>query len=125
VAEGLARIPATKVAGFDFDGFKVSAVSAGEVCPAVITPEDQACMEAGGRGAAAKDCQVLCSVPIAPRGKVAGYDFDGPKVLASPSAGIACPAVITPEQMACERVGGTSKAANNCAVLCSKPIVQP
>jgi len=115
--------PRGKVAGFDFSGFTMAPEGGAEICPAVIREEEQACFAAGGHPAPAKGCKTLCSVPIAPRGKVAGYDFEGPKVLPEMPANMACPAVLRPEDAACERAGGTAKLADGCATLCSKPIV--
>jgi hypothetical protein len=56
------------VAGYGFEGPKtLPAPAADTVCPAVVSPEQEACAAADGKVIPASSCRSLCSKPIAPR----------------------------------------------------------
>jgi hypothetical protein len=118
--------PSDKRAGFSFAGFEILNKPSSRIfCPQVIGPEALACERVGGASTSAADrCASLCSLPIARPGKVAGFTFDGFKVLDIPASGLLCPAVLTEEMAACERAGGSRSSANNCATVCSLPIAK-
>jgi hypothetical protein len=111
-----------KISGFDLQGPKVLPKRSVPFCPAVVSHVKEACT--GVRGETMRSgCTDLCSLPIATQGKVAGYDLKGFKQLPNGNAAATlCPQVISQEQAACERVGGTTVAADDCKVLCSEPI---
>jgi hypothetical protein len=115
--------PRGKVAGFDFGGFKVADQSGDELCPEIVDAVAGACFDAGGKASPAKSCKTLCSVPVAPRGKVAGYDFDGPKIMNAAPENMACIELVRPEEEACREVNGRIIQADDCHSLCSKPIL--
>ena len=119
------KTQANDVSGFDLEGpkaLKNDKVTA-ELCAAVVSPVREACDRAEGRTSRSNGCQDLCSVPIAPRGKAAGYDMTGYKQLAVPAAPGFCPAVVSPVRAACARAGGSTSVAG-CAVLCTKPVAR-
>jgi hypothetical protein len=92
-------------------------------CPAVVSPEQDACDAAKGVATLDMNCATICSLPIAPAGKVAGFDFLGFHVAPSlAGTGGACPAVVSPEQAACDSAGGATSIDSQCRALCSKPI---
>lgn len=113
-----------KVAGFAFDGFHIAEGLGNAGCAAVLDPVGPACMRVPARTVMMKGCKLLCAVPVADDGKVAGYDFTGPQILAAPKSGMACPAVVAPEADACRAAKGRAIAAAECKTLCSVPIVK-
>jgi hypothetical protein len=112
-----------KVAGYDFDGY-TQAESTESHCAFIRQPdEDKACSAVGGESTQAADCQILCSKPIAPEGKVAGYDLSGYKVLANDKVPVEfCIASVSEVQERCIGVGGETLRANGCQHLCSLPL---
>jgi hypothetical protein len=113
-----------KAAGYDFDGYKQLANDQApvEFCAAVVSEVQAACERVGGDVSRANSCADLCSKPIAPAGKAAGYDQTGFKILDSDRAPVEfCAAVVSPVQDACSKVGGSVSRANSCADLCSLP----
>jgi hypothetical protein len=112
-----------KVAGYDFTGYQ-QAASTLAVCSFFTEPEEsKACTALGGSSVHSDGCRVFCSTPIAPEGKVAGYDLEGFRILPNDST-IAelCAAVLSPVEKGCMEVGGKIRRANGCKVLCSLPI---
>ncbi len=115
----------TKVAGFNFKGLKIAAaLGQNSACPQVATAETDACIKAAGSTTYDKGCNTLCSKPIAKKGKVAGFNFSGFKILDALPANTACPMVATAESDACIDAGGSSSFDKGCSVLCSVPISQ-
>jgi hypothetical protein len=113
------------VAGFDFKGFQILKKKSGGQCKFFVAPKEQlACNAAGGETVFASNCKPLCSEPIAPKGKVAGYDFTGPVIRKAPPKGIKCPAVQTAEAEACSAIGGDATKDDSCNVLCDTPIAR-
>jgi hypothetical protein len=114
-----------KAAGYDLSGFAIldnDRVPV-EFCAAVVSEVQEACERAKGEISGANGCAHLCSKPIAPRGKVAGYDLTGFKILSNDRAPVEfCTAVVSEVQESCSRVGGTTHRANGCADLCSLPL---
>jgi hypothetical protein len=118
-------IRATKVSGYDLAGPKAlpGNKAGSEVCIQVLSEEQAACERVQGTTIRANGCKHLCSKPIAPRGKTAGYDFAGFKQLSADKVPVEfCIQVLSEEQAACERAGGVTSGANGCAHLCSAPI---
>ena len=87
--------PKGKVVGFDFGGFKVAdelgpnhaCAESGGATLAVV----DACLAAKGRTVFTKTCDELCSIPIAPKGKVVGFDFSGLQTSDALPPNHACP----------------------------------
>jgi hypothetical protein len=122
--QGTVKIKA-KVAGFDFKGFRIAAgLDQNAACPMVATPETDACLNLNGTTSFDKGCGVLCSLPIAPKNKVAGFDFKGLKISPALGQNSACPMVATAETDACINVGGSTTFDKGCKTLCSKPIAK-
>lgn len=119
------RARAAKVSGYDFTGPKAlpNDKVPVEFCAAVVSEEQEACTRVRGELRRANGCAILCSKPIAPRGKAAGFDLSGFKVLANDRAPVElCAAVVSEVQSACERAQGEVSSVNSCGHLCSKPI---
>jgi hypothetical protein len=117
--------PEGKVAGYDLTGFKQlpNDKAAVTFCAQVVTPEQAACERAGGTMSGANDCRTLCSVPIAPEGKAAGYDLEGFKIAGADKIGEeVCAAVLSPIDEACAAVKGKTVPTNDCGTLCSLPL---
>ena len=113
---------AGKTAGYGFEGYvQVSDDEQPTACSEVVLPEASACEKAGGKLLSAGDCRSLCTKPIAEKGKVAGYDTKGFKVLPAATQDTVCIFVVSEVEMRCDAVGGTSTAAADCATLCSHP----
>jgi hypothetical protein len=111
------------VQGYDFSGFKtMNPAPKDMVCTAVLKAEQAACQEVEGVTIWADKCKVMCSKPIAPKGKVAGYNFQGFAISEALAEDMVCAAILTPEQEACSENGGHSQFAANCKNLCSVPI---
>lgn len=119
------------VAGYDFDGPKaLPSDNAPSVCPPILSPGDvvNACFKVKGKQRLANfeppnNCAVLCSKPIAPENKIAGYDFEGFKFQSTEGPPVLCAAVVSPEEEACNQAGGTPTTAR-CKTLCSIPIAK-
>jgi hypothetical protein len=112
-----------KSAGYGFDGYKQLDKS-DVLCTFHRQPdEDKACGLAGGTVTQAAGCAILCSTPIAKSGAVAGYDLEGFKVLANDRVPVEfCTEQVSIVQVSCSAVGGSLRAANGCAQLCSLPL---
>jgi hypothetical protein len=113
-----------KAAGYDLTGFKQ--LENGQVpvefCAAVVSEVQAACEKVQGKVSGANGCAHLCSKPIAPAGKVAGFDKTGFKILANDKVPVEfCAAVVSETQAQCEKVGGKSSRVNGCGDLCSLP----
>lgn len=110
-----------RVAGFDFDGFGSGRVAGLEVCPEVVDAVAEACRAARGKATAVAGCKTLCSVPVAPAGRVAGFDFEGYR--AGEIAGNElCPEIVDGVAQACHAAGGIATAIKGCASVCSTPV---
>ena len=121
-SEPIAR--AGKVAGYGFTGFNiVDAPRPGIMCPMVVSSESMACYELGGDTTRVVGCSDVCSVPIAPAGKAAGYDLTGFKTLSNDVVHLQdCLPMVTPVQAACGAVNGVTRPVNECQHLCSLPL---
>ena len=113
--------PRGKAAGFDFVGHKVLEAAPSEICTQQVREEDEACSAVKGKATGVKGCKTLCSLPIAKRGKVAGFDFTGLKILDAAASEI-CTQQVREEDEACAVAKGKSTGAKGCKVLCSVPI---
>lgn len=114
---------AANVAGFDFTGFHTATgLPQGTACPQRATAETDACIAAGGNSRYKADCRILCSVPIAPAGKVVGFNFTGVRIEDELPPNGACPLRATAETDACIAANGKNLFAKSCAPLCSLPI---
>ncbi len=112
-----------KVAGYGFDGPKIAdALPVGTACPEVVHAVTDACIAARGRDTYTKGCDVLCSVPVASRGRVAGFDFSGFRSDDSLAPMTACPAVADPVTDACIGAGGQTSYTKSCGIVCSLPV---
>lgn len=113
-----------KAAGYDLSGFKQlpnDRVPV-ELCAAVVSDVQTACQNVRGAVSRANGCADLCSKPIAPAGKVAGFDKNGFKILANDKVPVEfCAAVVSETQAQCEKVGGETTRVNGCGHLCSLP----
>jgi hypothetical protein len=115
--------PAGRVAGFTFRGFvRREALAEGTACPAILTAEAWACDNLGGTSSKDALCRDVCSKPIARRGRVAGFTFEGLVVRRAAAEGTACPAIYTQADAACDASGGTTVRDADCNVLCSTPM---
>jgi hypothetical protein len=130
-SSGAAFSSAQRVSGFDLEGPKVLDAdevgrAGSQVCSDVVTPERTACDRVQAVVVRANGCRDLCSRPIAPDGKAAGYGLTGYAIIdADRVAGETCPTppdLAHDAQAACESVGGITSGGNGCARLCSKPI---
>ena len=111
------------ITGFDFDGLQIrTELPAGMACPMIASLEADACYKIGGDTAFDENCNTLCSFPIAPKGMVSGFDFNGLQLRAELPDGIACPAIATAESIACYKIGGNTAYDENCNNLCTLPI---
>jgi hypothetical protein len=114
-----------KASGFDFTGPRTRPLGErcekGDAQPDVAT----ACEAIKGQLEEADECQVLCSVPIAKEGKVAGYDFKGFVIENDGSKNPATCQINTAELLACTEAGGKVSSAAGCKSICSKPIAKP
>lgn len=114
---------AGKIAGFDMGGFKTrAALPEGTGCPEIADAVTDACITAKGKTSMAQGCKVLCSVPVAPSGKVAGYDLKGYKKLDAMPTGTMCPEMLDEASEACRIAKGRVTQAKGCKYLCSLPI---
>jgi len=119
---------ASKASGYDLEGPKALANDRVpvEFCTQALSVERAACEKVDGRVIAANGCKELCSEPIAPRGKTAGYDLTGFKIIASDRAPVEmCISAVSRESAACDRVGGKTSRGNSCKDVCSRPIAEP
>lgn len=115
----------SQIIGYDFTGLKaMNPAKRDMICTQEVKAEDEACREAGGKSIWAENCKVMCSIPIAPKGKVAGFNFDKLVITDELPGDMFCPQVVTAEQEACGNVGGKAVYANQCKVLCSKPLAK-
>ncbi|MFO0674979.1 MAG: hypothetical protein U0169_00455 [Polyangiaceae bacterium] len=121
--QSLNRRPLQKIAGYDFGGPDVVlAPGPREACTAATNATADACIAAGGQFRRAEGCDVICSVPIASGGAVAGFDFAGARTARPAPAGQMCTAILRPEAEACTRTGGRVTVTAGCGTLCSRPI---
>lgn len=112
-----------KVAGFNFEGFQISETAAtAEFCTEEVDALSQACFAAGGEGHAVKGCASLCSVPVAERGKVAGFDLDGFQKGQAPTEAELCPEIVDAVAQFCFEAGGKTTAMKGCRSVCSVPV---
>ncbi len=106
--------------GYDFSGPKtMEAAPKDMICTALVRAEEVACQDVKGKTILANKCQVMCSIPIAPKGKVAGYNFKSFIITDALPAGKVCAAVVSPEHEACLKAGGKVTIAEKCSALCS------
>jgi hypothetical protein len=117
--------PQGMAAGYDLTGYKKlpnDRVPV-EFCTQALSEEQGACERVQGEISGANGCKHLCSKPIAPRGKAAGYDLRGFKILPNDRVPVEfCAAVVSEVQAACDRAGGTIQGVNGCGHLCSLPL---
>lgn len=118
-------------AGFDFEGYQIAAIPREPImCPMWLTKERVACERAGGRAAAG--CSVLCTVPIAQDGQVAGFLLPrGTSVVFAEkvqSCGFAVDnvSVLDDDEVACRLAGGTTTPVSGCSrAVCNRPVARP
>jgi len=114
-----------KIAGYNFKGRRISdPLPAMTACPSVATEEGDACRAVKGKSKFEKGCKVMCSKPIAKKGKVAGFDFSGFKIADKLMPPNACPSVAHEEADSCLSVGGETTFTKSCNILCSFPITK-
>jgi hypothetical protein len=112
-----------RVAGFDFAGFRSDeALAPMTACPQIADPVTDACLAVRGQTAYTKSCGVLCSLPVAPEGKVAGFDFSGYRSVEALGPMRACPEVMSPVADACLSKKGRTSYTRDCSVVCSVPV---
>lgn len=123
LADGSKSKKAKVIQGYDLTGFKtLDAAPKDMICTTVLRPEEAACQDAGGKTFWADKCKPLCSIPVAPKGKVAGYNFTSFVVADALPEDMACAAIVSAEQEACFKNSGKTQVAKNCKYLCSVPI---
>jgi hypothetical protein len=116
---------ARSVGGFDLKGPRTTQVpEASQHCPDRVDAVADACRAAHGTSTRVKDCQTLCSVPIAPPGKVAGFDFDGFQVRGESDPDSTCPELVDAVAETCRTSLGVATPTADCTTLCSVPIAQ-
>jgi hypothetical protein len=114
-----------QVAGFNFEGAQFAvARSEDRFCPLIDSPEASACRSVQGRTILDQDCNVLCSLPIADSGRIAGFDFSGWRTAPALQENALCPLIDTREDMACRALLGRISIDEGCFSLCSFPIAQ-
>lgn len=113
------------VAGYDFKGPRIAlALPANGACPQLANAETDACLNINGSTTYDKSCKTLCSLPIAKKGRVAGFDFKGFKTAAALPANSACPQVALAESDACLNLQGETSYTKTCGILCNVPIAK-
>jgi hypothetical protein len=116
-----AFLSSRQVAGFDFEGFQSGPAGGGEACGEVVDQVAQQCHEAGGEVREMKGCRTLCSLPVAPHGSVAGFDFDG--FQSGPrGGGEPCLEIVDLVAERCHAASGETTAMKGCRTLCSVPV---
>jgi hypothetical protein len=111
------------VGGFDFDGPQLVPVAPQNMaCPRILTAEESACFDVGGRPLLAAGCRPLCNLPISKQGRIAGFTFGGYVERPALPAGGSCVVNATQELLACARVGGWARKDSQCGDVCSHPI---
>lgn len=111
------------VQGYDLSGLQtLDAPRKDMICTTVLRPEEAACQAARGKTIWADKCKPLCSLPIAPKGKVAGYNFSSFVIAEALAPDMVCAAVVSAEEEACFERGGKTQVAAKCKHLCSLPI---
>lgn len=113
-----------RVSGYTLDGPRAGdsdRVSV-ELCEPTDGADEQACDAVGGELRSANGCKLLCTLPMARRGFVAGYDLEGYKQL--PSDAVATEVCAWVPEADCTRQRGTIQRANGCRTLCTVPIAE-
>jgi hypothetical protein len=67
---------------------------------------------------------VLCDRPVAAKGEVAGFDFDGFHIRKALPDNFACPELANAVTDACLGLGGRTAFDKSCAVLCDRPVAR-
>lgn len=119
-----------RVAGFDFSGVKrADGLPARHGCAQTGTGDllvTDACLAAGGRTIYTSTCATLCSVPVAPKGKIAGYGMIGLQTEDGLAEHEGCPEVGIDDSLlvsdACIAARGRTAFTKTCATLCSVPV---
>lgn len=124
------RAAAERVAGFDFSGVKrADALPARHGCAQTGRADllvTDACLAAEGRTIYTSTCATLCSVPVAPKGKTAGYDMTGLQTENGLTEHEGCPEVGIDDSLlvsdACVAAHGKTSFTKTCETLCSVPV---